>query len=73
MFEWDDSYLLGDIFIDSEHQILFKLAAKVSGESGGLNHDELMKYLQALFEYTRYHFEHEERLMVKRAFLSRIY
>lgn len=73
MFEWDDSYLLGDIFIDSEHQILFKLAAKVSGESGVLNHDELMKYLQALFEYTRYHFEHEERLMVKRAFLSRIY
>ncbi len=63
MFEWDKKFLLGDIFIDEEHQLLFKLAKKLTCEKGSLSHNELMQYLKVTFEYTRSHFEHEERLM----------
>lgn len=65
MFNWDDSYLMGDIFIDSEHQLLFKLAEKINREKGTLSQKELMKYLHAIFEYTTFHFEHEEKLMAE--------
>jgi hemerythrin len=63
MFEWDDKFLLGDIFIDGEHQILFRLAAKLTDEKGALGHAELMQYLKVTFEYTVSHFQHEERIM----------
>jgi len=63
MFNWDDKYLLGNIFIDSEHQILYKLAQKICGEKGTLSHDEIIHYLKAIMEYTSFHFEHEEKIM----------
>ena len=62
--EWDDRFLLGVEQIDRHHRQLFVLVRAVqehfhggsTGEGGGI-------VLDALFDYTVYHFRAEERMM----------
>ena len=63
MFEWDDKYLVGDIFLDSEHKLLFAMAKRLSDALGQLSSDEFKTMLANIIEYTQVHFKHEEELL----------
>lgn len=63
MFEWQDSYLVGDIFIDAEHKILFELAKRLSNEMSSISSEEFKALLTNIIEYTQVHFHHEEELL----------
>ena len=59
MFEWKDSYLVGDIFIDGEHKILFTLAKRLSDRMGFISSEEFKAFLANIIEYTQVHFRCE--------------
>ncbi|MGM0443552.1 MAG: hemerythrin domain-containing protein [Fibrobacterota bacterium] len=61
--EWKDSYRVGDVFIDSEHQILFKIANYLLKNRGNIEHPDIKRYIQLIFQYTKVHFQHEESLL----------
>jgi len=63
MFKWDKKLLIGNIFVDSEHQTLITIANKVVTLRGSFTPTQLKKYLSVLFEYARFHFQHEETIM----------
>ncbi|ERP39201.1 bacteriohemerythrin [Chitinivibrio alkaliphilus] len=63
MLKWDDSFCVGDVFIDSEHQILFTLAQHLREQEGRLTAEQVKQYVQLILEYTQVHFRHEEDLL----------
>jgi len=66
MFEWKDEYAIGDETIDAEHRKLFDLAAQVFRiENPKQQLEEVRLVLHELYDYMKYHFEHEESLMAK--------
>ncbi|MGM0462012.1 MAG: bacteriohemerythrin [Fibrobacterota bacterium] len=60
---WSDSFRVGDVFIDAEHRILFKIAQQVSEQNGRLDAEQVKRYIQLMLEYTQVHFHHEEDLL----------
>lgn len=59
-FQWDESYSVGNAFIDSQHQQLFEIANSIPDQ---MEHMEVKSILMRLFKYTREHFAAEEKLM----------
>jgi hemerythrin len=59
-FTWRASYSVGNSAIDSEHKELFELAHAFFEADDGLKKTDCAT---RLFQYTRNHFDHEERLM----------
>lgn len=63
--EWKPEYLVGDAFIDTQHQQLFQLANAILVSEDRL---EMSEFLFRLFRYVREHFSAEERLMDRRGY-----
>ena len=57
---WKESYCVGDVTIDSQHEYLFALANDLVEAS---TKDELTRNAMKLFRYVREHFDHEEAVM----------
>ncbi|ATW26052.1 bacteriohemerythrin [Candidatus Formimonas warabiya] len=66
-FKWKDSYTVGIGEIDSQHKRLFEIGAQIYDLAlvkDDLDHyDEIIGILQELKDYTKYHFQYEEKLM----------
>lgn len=65
--EWKPEFLVGDAFIDGQHQFMFELANALLASQDRLQTNKL---LMQLFKYTREHFSAEEGLMRKRGYLA---
>jgi len=64
MFEWKPSYSVQIGSIDGQHQNLFRLAAKLHAAMGsGQSNAILAQLFDSLVQYTKVHFQQEERLM----------
>jgi hemerythrin-like metal-binding protein len=61
---WLPDYMVGVQEIDHEHQGLFALAESYRlAMRAGKDRETLQQILNELFDYTHYHFAHEEELM----------
>ena len=58
--QWNDSFKIGDAEIDAQHQRLFAIINRFLEAVGDA---EVKRTAMSLYEYTREHFDHEERLM----------
>jgi hemerythrin len=69
MFDWKDSYSVNIPSIDGQHRNLFRMAGELyTAMTSGQGKAALGRILDRLVEYTRVHFEHEERLMRQSGF-----
>ncbi len=68
MIKWLDRYKIGHDTIDSQHRVLFEIAQEteelLTCESVD-KYDRIMNLLQRLKDYTMFHFEQEEEIMLK--------
>jgi len=68
-FIWKNQYCLGNESIDSEHKKLFQIANEVfSIKAAEATFHEIEKIIVSLFDYMRYHFDHEEAYMEEIAY-----
>lgn len=64
LFVWKDIYSVGNSTIDNQHKKLFEIANRFSNAyEQNQGRQVLGGIFQELLEYTRFHFEDEERLM----------
>jgi len=67
MLRWKDDFSVGIPLIDEQHKRLFEIgntiAALLKTYDGQDAFIEIMDQIDALVEYTKYHFEQEEKLM----------
>jgi hemerythrin len=64
LLAWKDEYCVGDDVIDKEHRNLFDMANEVFKiENPQQQIDNIRLLLYKLYDYMKYHFEHEETLM----------
>jgi len=69
LFVWNDSYSVGSVEIDGQHQKLFNMADELHrAMSEGRGKEALSGLLQRLVAYTRHHFAYEERAMRDHAY-----
>lgn len=62
--EWNETYAIGPGPVDQDHQKLFQLFNQFSGAlASGNGIDGARHFLDALMDYSRYHFQREEALM----------
>ncbi|MBA5851872.1 hemerythrin family protein [Clostridium sp. cel8] len=68
MFEWKDEYKCGIKLIDDEHKKLFRIGQSlydsIKGPDSIFYIDKVLDGIDELRDYTVYHFEDEERLML---------
>ncbi len=60
--EWQDSFNLGHLEIDAQHQKLFQLVNRLLAATDKSN---LTEAFAKLFQYTQAHFAHEESIMLE--------
>lgn len=61
---WSQKYSVGVNEIDSDHKVLIELIGQIdSAAAGSEAHAVIGTVLAALFDYTEYHFEREEKMM----------
>lgn len=67
MLQWKDDFSVGIPLIDEQHKRLFEIGNTIAellktydGQDAFI---EIMDQIDALVEYTKYHFEQEEKLM----------
>ena len=69
IFKWKDRFKTGIEEIDNQHKRLFDIGSElykvVSLDDGSDHYDEIIKLLNELSDYTKYHFDYEEKLMEK--------
>ncbi|MEL7563559.1 MAG: bacteriohemerythrin [Dehalobacterium sp.] len=69
LFQWKTTYTVGITEIDNQHKILFEIGSKIYDlallKDDYDHYDEIMKILDELRAYTKYHFGFEEKLMEK--------
>lgn len=69
MIKWDESYRLGIDAIDEQHKKLFDIAEQAEEIMELPDHidkyDEIVKVLNELRDYVKYHFEQEEKLLLE--------
>lgn len=70
MFQWKNEYSVNVEEINNQHKRLFEIGNEIAGkvknyDSTEDNYDEIKKLLKELEDYTRYHFDYEEKLMAK--------
>ena len=64
MIEWHDRFLIGNPRIDFEHRIFFDLISHYSeARLAGASSERLVRILDELALYARFHFKSEENLM----------
>lgn len=67
IFKWKDSFCTGIEEIDAQHKRLFEIGSDLYDiailDNGFDHYDELVQILNSLKDYTKYHFEYEEKLM----------
>lgn len=64
LLEWNDSLLIGVEEVDRQHRHLVDILNRVhAGMQAGNPPREMMRVMQDLVNYTRYHFDAEERAM----------
>ncbi len=64
--EWNDEYCIGDDVIDEEHRNLFILANTIFQILNPEEEiDKIRPLLYKLYDYMKYHFDHEEAFMAK--------
>lgn len=63
-FHWDDECLVGDEYIDNQHQELIAICRKIelAGSGQPLSNEEVCSLLTELFEEFRNHFDEEMQL-----------
>lgn len=62
--DWKPEYSVGNAEIDEQHRRLVGLINQLhDAMKAGGRHEDLMKIMNELVSYTRYHFAHEEKLM----------
>ncbi|WED23980.1 bacteriohemerythrin [Vibrio sp. JC009] len=66
-FQWDRSFETGIPDVDKQHKYLVELVNKYSSMTTGQQYspEEGAKILNELTEYTLYHFQEEERMMIR--------
>lgn len=62
-FMWRASFALGNELIDNEHQELFRIALKALDYHGVEIKDHIKLTISELYDYMKYHFEHEQEYM----------
>jgi hemerythrin len=66
---WKSEYCIGEDTIDAEHQNLFHLANEVfKVKMSESKIDNIGPLIHKLYEYMKYHFDHEEVFMVEISF-----
>lgn len=65
---WNESFKTGIVLVDEEHKKLFELGDQIRKELKGKHHQLIPEALNALFDYTKTHFVHEEQLMLSHGF-----
>ena len=69
IFKWRDNFNTGIEVIDNQHRRLFEIGTDLynltSSDDGSDYYDEIVKLLDELKEYTKYHFDFEEAYMEK--------
>lgn len=70
MIQWDKQYELGIETIDEQHKELIKITGKLSdlltnAIEGDDIYDEMVTIIEAITDYTVYHFQFEEELFNK--------
>lgn len=66
LFVWGDMFSVGYSEIDAQHQKLFSIGNNFHGEhTSGANRATMEKIFGELIDYTRYHFDDEERILKK--------
>jgi len=69
LFQWNDSFSVGNGEIDGQHKKLFQLADRFhAAMTGGQGKKALQQTLADLIEYTKQHFASEENLMQKTSY-----
>lgn len=65
IFSWKERYQIADYTIDTEHKKLFDIAAKaLNYDAAGINIKlHIKNTITELYEYMKFHFEHEEEYM----------
>lgn len=64
LIDWNDSLLIGVAEIDRQHRHLVEILNRVhEAMRAGSPHREMQRVMQDLVNYTRYHFDAEERAM----------
>lgn len=68
-FKWKDEYKCDVSNIDEQHQRLFEIGSRIyymASLKDGIDHyDEIISVMEELKEYTQYHFDFEEKLLLK--------
>lgn len=69
MIQWKDAYKLEVEVIDAQHKRLFDLTQEaeelLNGSEYMDKYDEIIRILNELREYVKYHFEEEEKILFK--------
>ena len=69
MIQWKESYRIGIDIIDEQHKKLFDIAEEAEQLMQLPDHvdkfDEIVSILDELRDYVKYHFEHEEGLLLE--------
>jgi hemerythrin len=69
LFQWNDTFSVGNNEIDRQHKKLFELADRFhSAMAGGKGKQILQQTLTDLIDYTKHHFAAEESLMQKSSY-----
>ena len=62
-FTWNESYSVGNEIIDNDHRGLFDTLNSLESAAKWPNPEDIAVILETLINYTRNHFQREERLM----------
>ena len=66
LFVWEDKYKVGVKEFDEQHKKLIELINKLyDAMKQGHGKDVLKSIVNDLFEYTKYHFETEEKILCR--------
>lgn len=67
MFIWEEKYSIHIAMIDEQHKTLFKIANTIYNELQKDSHsfDTIIALILEMIDYTKYHFNTEEEMMVK--------
>lgn len=61
--EWNDSFSVGNVLMDTHHQIFFGMIKEFSKFPDKNNHEAINRRIEFLLEYAAMHLGAEERLM----------
>lgn len=66
--EWTEKHRIGHALLDSQHQMFFQMVQAAAQALGTEGPEAVRARLEFLVDYTRQHFEEEERMMREAAY-----